>query len=67
MSKKQQRLVKGKDWHAWCWRYANGKLSSSRDIQMTLESWQQKWEHRGISYHRGGWVRVKLTIVETQK
>lgn len=58
-----KKLIKDRDWHAWCWRYKNGRLSH-RDIKRTLESWQVKWENRNMTFPCGGWVRVKLTIVE---
>ena len=61
---KRKRLKRGRDWHAWAWKY--GK----KDLQ---ELWVFGWwtefnrpPRKKLSPH-GRWVRVKFTEVPAAK
>ena len=53
-SANKKRLVKGRDWHAWAWHYADGRFSRYTEPERSNYQWAAD----------GKWVRVKFVEVE---
>ena len=54
--KKRQRLVRGRDWHAWAWQFRNGRFA--------LESWDKPYYVDPDLRDGGEWVRVRFVEVK---
>ena len=63
----KKRLVRGRDWHAWAWKYDCGgffwSAAPRRQFGYTLPRQPAYWKMPADS--RGRWVRVKFVEVKT--
>ena len=63
---KRKRLVRGRDWHAWAWKYHKSeRVGEWGDDVYDLLVWREKPGHK--MSRKGRWVHVKFTEVPARK
>lgn len=58
---KRKRLVRGKDWHAWAWKFGKDSICETDSLSFFVVDDPKEADPPS---HSGKWVRVKFVEVK---